>query len=227
MAFIFFTPSSPGVHLLPLLLLCLDRHLLRLILAARDADPPRAPLFTDGKLNREDPILVARLDSVDIDRLVEGDRPFKCAGGDFLQDPDVSTRMAVCRALLRLLSSVVPLRLLLALHLVLTLVLSTVATSNRQGVLINCQFNIFRPHPWERNIHLIAIRRLTNVHRCHLSCCARHHTGIHKALFKQLIHRTAKAECLAERIVTSNHRSVPPGLCYSLSSDSSWHPSPS
>src|SRR6266566_3460619 len=84
MAFIFFTPSSPGVHLLPLLLLCLDGlllcldgHLLRLILAARDADPPRAPLFTDGKLNREDPTLVARLDSVDIDRLGEGDRLFK------------------------------------------------------------------------------------------------------------------------------------------------------
>src|SRR5258708_37708001 len=122
MAFIFFTSSSPGVHLLPLLLLCLggllpclDGHLLRLTLAARDADPPRAALFTDGKQNREDPILVARLDSVDIDRLGEGDRPFKRARGDFLQEPDIATRVTGCRALLRLLSSLVPLGLLLAL----------------------------------------------------------------------------------------------------------------
>src|SRR5258708_31628597 len=154
MAFIFFTSSTPGIELLPLLLLLglgallpgLDGHLRPLTLAACNADPPRAALFTDGKLNREDPILVARLDPVDIDRLGEGDRPFKRAGGDFLQEPDISTRMAVCRALLRLLSSVVPLRLLLALHLVLTLVLSTAPTSNPHRTFINLPLNIFL-HP--------------------------------------------------------------------------------
>lgn len=69
--------------LLPLLLPCLDGHLLRLTLAACDADPLRAARFTDGKQNREDPILEARLDIVGIDRPGEDDRPFKRAGDDF------------------------------------------------------------------------------------------------------------------------------------------------
>ena len=110
----------------------------------------------------------------------------------------MSTLMAFHLALLFLLSTVLlrlllalcltRLRLLLALRLTLGLVLMLVlmaeATSNRQGVLINRQFNIFRSHPWKRNIHLIAILCLTNVHRCQLRCCARHHIGSHKALFE-------------------------------------------
>jgi hypothetical protein len=69
--------------------------------------------------------------------------------------------------LLCLLSSILLLPLLLALGLFLMLILMAVATSNRQGVLIGQEFNIFRSHPWERNIHLVAILRLTDVHRCH------------------------------------------------------------
>ena len=56
---------------------CLDGHLLRLTLAACDADPLRAAPFTNGKHNREDPILELRLDIVGIDRPGEGDHPFK------------------------------------------------------------------------------------------------------------------------------------------------------
>src|SRR6266567_1529600 len=59
------------------------------------------------------------------------------------------------------------LTLRLALGLVLMLVLMTVAPVNRQGVLIHHELDIFRSHPWEGNIHLIAILRLTDVHRGH------------------------------------------------------------
>src|SRR6266571_1324048 len=60
--------------------------------------------------------------------------------------------------------------LLLALRLTFGLVLMVVlmaeAASNRQVVLINSQFNIFWSHSWKRNIHLIAVIRFTNIHRC-------------------------------------------------------------
>jgi hypothetical protein len=133
--------------LLPLLLPCPDGHLLRLTLAPCDADALRAARFTDGKQNRENPILEGRLDIVGIDRPGESDRPFKRAGRDFPQEPVVSLRMALHPGLLPLLSYILLLRLGLALllrrltlrltfGLVLMLVLMAVATSNRQGVLI-------------------------------------------------------------------------------------------
>src|SRR6266700_7377980 len=53
------------------------------------------------------------------------------------------------------------------LWLVLMLVLMTIMTSNRQGVLVNRQFNIFWSHPWQCHIHLIAILCLADVHRYH------------------------------------------------------------
>src|SRR6266851_2730283 len=160
-----------------------------------DADPLRAARFTDGKHNREDPILELRLDIIGIDRPGEGDRPFKRAGDDFPREPVVSLTMATRLAtlslllglgltLLSLLLGLLSLLLPLALSLVLVLVLLAELPPNRQGVLINDDFNIFRSHPWKRNIHLIALRRLTDVHRYHHRLCARHHTGIHKALFE-------------------------------------------
>src|SRR6266581_1956019 len=172
MTFIILTPQQGP--LLALFLPCPDRHLLRLTLAACEADPLRAARFTDGKQNREDPILEACLDIVGIDRPGEGDRPFKCARGDFPREPVVSLPVAFRPALLglALLLRRLTLRLLLALRLtfglVLMLVLMAVTTSNRQGVLINGQFNIFWSHSWKRNIHLITVFRFTDIHRCHL-----------------------------------------------------------
>ena len=120
-----------------------DGYLLRLTLTACDSDPLRAARFTDGKLNREYPILELRLDIVGIERPGESDHPFKRAGDDFPREPVVSLPMTACLAtlgLLCLLSSVLLFRLwrtllLLALHLslglVLMLVLMAVAPSNR------------------------------------------------------------------------------------------------
>src|SRR5579864_5935331 len=173
-----------------MLLPCPDGHRLLLSLAACDADPLRAARFTDGKHNREDPILELRLDIIGIDRPGEGDRPFKRAGDDFPREPVVSLTMATRLATLSLLLglrlglglTLLSLLLLsLALSLVLVLVLLAELPPNRQGVLINDEFNIFRSHSRKRNIHLITLRRLTNVHRYHHRLCARHHTGIHKA----------------------------------------------
>src|SRR2546422_14795 len=157
--------------LLPLFLPCPDGYLLRLTLVPCEADPLRFARFTDGKHNREDPILELRLDIVGINRPGEGDRSFKCAGDDFPREPVVSLPMTIRLPLLGLLPRLWLALLLLALRLtlglVLMLVLMAVAPSNRQGVLINREFNIFRSHPWERNIHLIAVIRFTDIHRCH------------------------------------------------------------
>ncbi len=108
-------------------------------------------------------------DIVDIDEPGEGDRPFKRAGGYFLQEPVVPLPVAVRLALhpvllglalllrrralrltcLPLLLACLP--LLLSLHLslglLLMLVLIAVATSNCQAVLINHDFDIFRSAP--------------------------------------------------------------------------------
>src|SRR6266567_6061454 len=109
--------------LLPLLS-CPDGHLLGLTLAARDADPLRTARFTDGKQNREHPILEIRFDSVGIDRPRESDHPFKRAGDDFPREPVMPLPVAVRSApLLRLLSSVLLPRLWLALLLRLWLTL--------------------------------------------------------------------------------------------------------
>src|SRR6266516_1796626 len=128
--------------LLPSLLPCSDGHLLGLILTTCNADPPG-----------------------------EGHRPFKLARDDFPREPVMSLLVALCLArLLPPLGLALLLRLLtlrLTLGLVLVLVLMTVATSNRQGVLIDQQFDIFGSHSWECHIHLVAILRLTDVHRCH------------------------------------------------------------
>lgn len=172
-----------------MLLPCPDGHRLLLSLAACDADPLRAARFTDGKHNREDPILELRLDIIGIDRPGEGDRPFKRAGDDFPREPVVSlamaTRLATLSLLLALGLTLLSLLLLsLALNLVLVLVLLAELPPNRQGVLINDDFNIFRSHPRKRNIHLIALRRLTDVHRYHHRCRGGHQTGIYKALFE-------------------------------------------
>ena len=74
-------------------------------------------------------------------------------------------------ALLLLALHLTRLRLLLALHLTFglmqMLVLVTEATSNRQGVLIHGQFNIFGSHSWKSHIHLVAIARFTDIHRRH------------------------------------------------------------
>ncbi len=78
-------------------------HRLLLSLAACDADPLRAARFTNGKHNREDPILKLRLDIIGIDRSREGDRPFKRAGDDFPREPVVSLPMATPPPLLSLL----------------------------------------------------------------------------------------------------------------------------
>src|SRR6266567_2006140 len=203
-----------GDPLLPLLwplLPCLDGYLLWLCLATCcEADSPRATRFIYRKQNREDPILEFGLNIVDIDRPGEGDRPFKRARGNFLDEPVVPLSMAVRLTLhpaLLLLAWLLRRRtlhltclpLLLPLHLtrlplllalllgthgrLLMLVLIAVATSNRQGVLINRDFDIFRAHPRQRNVHLVAIRRLTDVHWCYQRC-ARHQTGIHNALVK-------------------------------------------
>src|SRR4051794_24943904 len=166
MAFIFSLLS--GDQLLSLLLPCLDGYLLWLTFAACNADALRAAFFADRNHNRENPILEFRLDIVGIDRPGEGDRPFKGAGDDFPQEPVVSLPALhpATLGLLCLLSSALLLTLLLrrptlhlTLGLVLMLILMAIATANRQAVLINRKFNIFRPHPWKRNIHLIAIRR--------------------------------------------------------------------
>src|SRR5438552_8918104 len=120
MAYIFYLLIKGPLLPLPLPCLlslsCLDGHLLRLTLAACNADPLRAAPFTNREHNREDPILELRLDIVGIDRPGEGDHPFKCAGDDFSREPVVSTPMAFRLALLCLLSTVL-LRLLLALRL--------------------------------------------------------------------------------------------------------------
>ena len=120
----------------------------------------------------------------------------------------MSLPMARCLTLLGLLH-LFSVRLL-TLCLFLMLVLMAEATSNRQGIYINRQFNIFWTYSRKRNIYLTTIWCLTDVHRCHQCWRAGRQTGLHKTLFKQLIHRTAQTECLAERIRTSNHRSVPP-----------------
>jgi hypothetical protein len=194
--------TGNGIHFLPLsrnqllslLLPCPDGYLLRLTFAACNADALRAAFFANRKHNRENPILEFRLDIVGIDRPGEGDRPFKRTGDNFPQEPVVSLPMAFRPAtlrLLRLLSSALLLTLLLrlptlhlTLGLALMLFLMAIATANRQAVLINREFNIFRSHAWERNIHLVAIRRLTDIHRCHQRWCARHQTGRHNALFE-------------------------------------------
>src|SRR5258708_8994149 len=173
MAFIF-SPLSRD-QLLSLLLPCPDGYLLRLTFAACNADALRAAFFTDRNHNRENPILEFRLDFVGIDRPGEGDRPFKRAGDDFSQEIVVSLAFhPPTLGLLRLLPSALLLTLLLrlptlllTLRLVLTLILIAIATANRQAVLINREFNIFRPHAWERNIHLVAIRRLNDIHRAY------------------------------------------------------------
>ena len=143
---------------------------------AFDADSLRAARFAHGKQNREDPILKFRLDIVGIDRPGEGYRPFKRASDDFPREPVVSFPVALCLPLLCLLSSGLLRRLLalllrrlalrlswlrllspgllalpLTFGLVLMVVLMAEAASNRQGVLINSQFNIFWSHSWKRN----------------------------------------------------------------------------
>ena len=70
--------------------------------------------------------------------------------------------------LLSLLLSLSLLSLLLGLLLALVLMIVLLAESppNRQGILINGQFDIFRSNPREGNIHLVTVIRLTDVHRC-------------------------------------------------------------
>src|SRR5437762_9948010 len=129
-----------------------DCHLLRLTLATCDADSLGATRFVDGKQNCENPILEFCLDIVGIDRPREGDCPFKHAGGDFPQEPVMSLPMARCLTLLGLLH-LFSVRLL-TLCLFLMLVLMAEATSNRQGIYINRQFNIFWTYSRKRNIYL-------------------------------------------------------------------------
>ncbi len=144
------------------LLPCLDGYLLRSLLAACETDSPRAGRFIYGQQNREDPVLELCVDMVDIDEPGEGDRPFKRAGGYFLQEPVVPLPVAVRLALhpvllglalllrrrsLRLTCLPLLLSLHLSLGLLLMLVLIAVATSNCQAVLINHDFDIFRSAP--------------------------------------------------------------------------------
>ena len=88
-----------------------------------EANPPWAACFSDGKRNRENPILELRLDIVGIDGPGESDRAFKLAVDDFPREPVVSLTMPVRLTLLGglrllcLLSSVMLLRLRLALLL--------------------------------------------------------------------------------------------------------------